>query len=336
MSDHSFPITTNSATKLFPEELPDLKQPWDTLVKRTDDMAMTDRPAGTKNNNLADAFEGEWLTSRPELMRMFPTEARLVPFFAGVSKEVSDEQVKEVPAGDTEFLAPPPWARRESVPVDDISGSYSTSDGYLDLHALAERMAQTTPGSSDGITELLMYTDLAEAKPFMTSGELQAIREIERRYFPWQIPNQAGETFEVSAYTNDDTGVSVDLGRIKGNHATNVNIGGTATINRSIDNHSVTVKAPAGSRVLVSGLRIGQGTLHPVDNIVTVPESGELELRISDLTYRSSYNNYPPNRVGVLVVKPNETAGLPEIIDKVVLDLPDRITDRVSHRAPDA
>ena len=83
---------------------------------------------------------------------------------------MTDGQVKAVTTGDTDFLAPADWTRPESVPVETVQGSVSTSDGYMDLHALAVRMAQTRPGSDDGNTELLMYTDLDDAKPFMTAN----------------------------------------------------------------------------------------------------------------------------------------------------------------------
>jgi hypothetical protein len=72
------------------------------------------------------------------------------------------------------------------------------------------------------------------------------------------------------------------------------------------------------------------------DKVVDMPESGELQMRMHELATRSSSYTIPATRLGLVVVRPNEEAGLPEVIDKVVLDLPGRLTDRISHRAPDA
>ncbi|MBI5509771.1 MAG: hypothetical protein HY903_13535 [Deltaproteobacteria bacterium] len=291
---------------------------WQSLVTRADQMEMSGRPAGTKDNGFADTFEGEWLRGQAAMLRMFPDEAALVPFYADATKAVPAAKAIAVAAGDIQPLADPGFTRQGSVLVADIAA---------DLRPLAKRLAETHPGADDGDALALRLSDLDAARPFMTTAELGQVESLRQRYFSWSVNAPAKVNTEIRASADAATGVTVTLRRAKTSQpgTGTTSSGQRVSVTRRIDNDALVIQAPAGARVLVCGSvqdpRYTQATM-----IYDVPASGALEVRLNDVqncfmqTYRSHY--LPAEQVGILIVRPNETAGLPVVIDKVRLSLP--------------
>src|SRR5262249_29142525 len=138
------------------------KSDWKNVVVRSDDMS--------NQNSVTDADDANVMEKivNSGNIRLFPGEVKAVPFFAKLAR-MEPETIK-VDLPDLTITQ----SRTTTLPV-----SAFTDDEKM--HALAVRLANTTPGADDGDTENLLLKDVKNVSA-LTPQEALTAKHMRRRF----------------------------------------------------------------------------------------------------------------------------------------------------------